>query len=271
MNLFTLSPVSGSKARLTGYLHDPDSEMSQHRGARPAVLVCPGGGYEFCSDREAEPIALSFYEKGYQAFVLDYSIREEAGEMRPLIEASSSMMLIRDHAVSWQIDPHKIAVAGFSAGGHLAASLGILWDHPALREKLDTCGGKNRPDAMILGYPVITAGPLTHQGSLYWVSGQHAMGTPENEFWALDRHVDEKTPPAFVWHTVEDDCVPVENTLLLVNALQAHHVPFACHIFPNGGHGMSLCNQEVFTPNAAAASWVPLCHTWLSELFDFVL
>lgn len=270
MKLIHCHPNPHTKALLTGYLHDEDSVMSQSRGPRPAVLVCPGGGYEYCSDREAEPIALSFYEKGYQAFVLYYSLKEEAGAMRPLMDASLSMILLRDNAKDWQIDPDHIAVAGFSAGGHVAASLGILWDHEELKAKMDTQKGRNRPNAMILGYPVITAGPLTHAESIYWVSGQHDMGTPENEFWALDRHVDEKTVPTFVWHTVEDDCVPVENTLRLVTALQAHHVPFACHIFPRGGHGMSLCNQEVCTPNAAAAAWVPLCHQWLAGEFSFV-
>ena len=152
--------------------------MSQNRGPRPTVLVCPGGGYAYCSDREAEPIALSFYEKGYQAFVLYYSVKEEAGDMRPLMDVSYSMILLRDKAEEWQIDPDHIAVAGFSAGGHLAASLGILWDHEALKAKMDTKNGKNRPNAMILGYPVITAGPLADQESLYWVSGQHDMGTP---------------------------------------------------------------------------------------------
>lgn len=166
MKLIRCHPNPHTKALLTGYLHDEDSVMSQSRGPRPAVLVCPGGGYEYCSDREAEPIALSFYEKGYQAFVLYYSLKEEAGAMRPLMDASFSMILLRDNAKDWQIDPDHIAVAGFSAGGHVAASLGILWDHEELKAKMDTQKGKNRPNAMILGYPVITAGPLTHAESI---------------------------------------------------------------------------------------------------------
>ena len=261
-------PCPGSSARMVGYLHDPLTQMETYRTKRPCVLIFPGGGYEMLSQREADPVAFSFFKKGYQVFILYYSLKENAKNMQVLLEASCAVMELRRRSEEWNILPEQIAVCGFSAGGHAAASVGILWNHPRLLEKLDTQQGLNRPNAMILCYPVITAGEFAHQGSLEWISGS-PKGTEENEFWALDRHVDGTTPPAFLWHTVEDDCVPVENTLLLVNALQRNHISYECHLYPHGGHGMSVCTVEVGTPNKRASTWVPLCCDWLEDLFQF--
>lgn len=268
MQKIELFPNPGSKARMVGYLHQTLTEMEEHRTKRPCVLIFPGGGYEFLSEREADPVAFSFFQKGYQVFILYYSLCEDARDMQVLVDASNAIMTIRNHSDEWNVREDQIAVCGFSAGGHAAASLGILWNHPRLLEKINTHGGKNRPDAMILCYPVITAGEFAHQGSLKWISGSE-QGTEENEFWALDRHVDSTTPPAFVWHTVEDDCVPVENTLFLLNALRKNGISFECHLYPHGGHGMSICTQEVGSPNPHAGTWLPLCLQWLEELFQF--
>lgn len=260
--------LTGSDARLVGYLHQTLDEMEKYRTKRPCVVVFPGGGYEFLSEREADPVAMSFFERGYQTFILYYSLGEKAKDMHVLMEASAAIMTIRDHSEEWNIQENQIAVCGFSAGGHAAGSLGVLWNHPRLLEKMDTCGGKNRPNAMILCYSVITAGEFAHQGSLHWISGC-PQGTNENEFWALERHVSAETPPAFLWHVVEDDCVPVENTLLMINALRQNQVPFECHLYPYGSHGMSVCSQEVNSADSHVGTWVPLCHQWLERLFGF--
>lgn len=268
MQQIEIFPLPGSDARMVGYLHRTLVEMEDHRTKRPCVLIFPGGGYEMLSQREADPVAFHFFEKGYQVFILFYSLKEKSKDMQVLMEGSAAIMALRDHSEEWNIMEDQIAVCGFSAGGHAAASVGILWNHPSLLEKMDTHNGKNRPNAMILSYPVITAGKFAHQGSLQWISGA-PEGTEQNEFWALDRHVDSTTPPTFVWHTVEDDCVPIENTLLLINALQKNHISYECHLYPHGGHGMSVCTVEVGTPNARARSWVNLCDDWLEELFSF--
>lgn len=253
---------------VVGYLHDPLISQSPHRIVRPAVVVFPGGAYAFCSDREADPVAFSFFEKGYQVFTVFYPVLEAAADMQPLIAASLSVMEIRAHAEEWMVDPERIAVCGFSAGGHLAASISTLWNHPVLKEKMDTQEGKNRPNAAILCYPVITAGPDAHRESIRNVSGAE-QGDPRQAFWSLENQVTPETPPTFLWHTFDDESVPVENTLLFAAALRRSRVPFECHIYPHGPHGMSVCTKEVNAEDPHVHSWVSLCIEWLGTLFDF--
>ena len=191
-------------ATLTAILHGPSEEMQSDSALRrPAVVICPGGAYEFCSVREADAPASAFLNMGLQVFILLYSCGEDAGGKQPLTEAAQSVRLVRERADEWWIDPQKILICGFSAGGHLAASLGVHWDDPALAER---CGVQDasvlRPDAMVLGYPVITAGQYAHRRSIAHVS--RASGEPE-QYWSLEENVSEKTPPTFLWHTMTDD------------------------------------------------------------------
>lgn len=268
MKTVNLTPDEGSGARLVGYLHDLDDREMPNRLQRPCVLICPGGGYTFLSAREADPPAFAFFSRGYNVFILYYSVQEGASNMRPLIEISESVMAIRKNSAEWGILPDRIAVCGFSAGAHVAASLGTLWDSERLRERLDTQDGQNRPDAMILCYPVITGGDFAHRGSFDQLTG--GKNDPEElDFYSLEKHVSSLTPPAFLWHTVSDETVPVENTLLFATALQKNGVPFECHIYPNGAHGLSMCNNEVNSENPHCATWFPLCAEWLDELFRF--
>lgn len=265
METVSFEPDPASEAKVVGYLHDYSEEIP-NRKLRPCVVICPGGGYAMLSERETDPPAMAFFSKGYQVFILYYTIREAAKDLRPLMDAAKTLIEIRGRSTQWNIDPEKIAVCGFSAGGHVAASLGTLWDSPALKEKMDPAG--SRPDALILCYPVITTGEYAHRESAEYVCG----GVPEGEralLFSLEKQVSEKTPPSFLWHTYEDDCVPVENTLLFVSALRRSRVPCECHIFQKGCHGLSMCNEEVNTPNPRCADWFPLCLKWLGDLFEF--
>ena len=267
MKIVKFQPNPNSKAHVIGYLHDVSVEMPK-RTERPCVVIYPGGGYVFLSDREADPPAMAFFARGYQVFILDYSIKEDATQLRPLIDGSLTLMKIRENSKEWHVVPNQIAVLGFSAGGHAAASLGTLWDSPELKAKIDTKGGGNRPDAMILCYAVITAGLKSHRDSIEALCG--GKPTPEQvRFYSLEKHVGADTPPTFLWHTDEDDCVPVENAMMFAAALREHGVPFECHIFQKGGHGMSVCNVEVGCPLAHNAIWVRLAMEWLSDLFQF--
>ena len=139
------------------------------------------------------------------------------------------------------------------------------WDDPALAER---CGVQDasvlRPDAMVLGYPVITAGQYAHRNSIVNVS--RASGEPE-QYWSLEENVSEKTPPTFLWHTMTDDVVPVENSLLFVQQLHRYGVACECHLFESGRHGMSVATREVDTASRAVHAWVGLCQTWLSARF----
>ncbi|MBM7570066.1 prolyl oligopeptidase family serine peptidase [Aquibacillus albus] len=236
---------------------------------RPAVLICPGGGYGFLSEREAEPIAIAWNEAGYHAFILYYTIKPEM-HLQPLLDASQAMCIIRENAESWHVHSDQIAVCGFSAGGHLAASLGVHWDKTYLqKEGIEI--GKNKPNALILSYPVISSGDYLHQGSYTNLLGEHAKTELLHDM-SLEHHVSSNTPPTFLWHTVEDESVPVENSLLFAQGLRKENVPFELHIYPKGVHGLSLATAETATDerlaDAHVATWLDLCKQWLAEVFQ---
>ncbi|MFC5528213.1 alpha/beta hydrolase [Cohnella yongneupensis] len=263
MKLETIKLENSNSATLTLYLHNITKELGDQ--ARPAILVIPGGGYEFVSEREAEPVAIAFYNAGYQVGILRYSIKEEARNMQPMAEALTAIKLLRENAEEWLIAPDKIVTCGFSAGGHLAASCGTMWNEPALMEKLGYTDDRYKPNAMILCYPVISSGEFAHRGSFTAISGSHENDAVA-EFFSLDKRVNGETPPTFLWHTEDDSVVPIENALLLIGALRKHKVSFECHIFNKGHHGLSMCNEEVNSPHPHAAHWFPLCVEWLGSI-----
>lgn len=265
-----------SKGTVRAYLHEPLIEMKEfvnnfpngYREKYPSVIVCPGGAYFFTSQREADPVAFEYLAEGYNVFILDYSVGELAKDFLPLKELSNLIMTIRDNSDEWCCDPDKIAVCGFSAGGHLAASAAILWNNDKFKAVFDTQNGKNKPNAAILGYPVITADEFAHEDSIKNVSGAE-RGTNKYNFFSLDKRVDKDCAPIFVWHTVSDGLVPVENTIKLISALQKNKISFECHIFPTGDHGMSVCTTEVSSPNEHNNQWVKLSKNWLNKTFDY--
>lgn len=237
----------------------------------PAVVVCPGGGYEQVVPWEAEPVAKPYFAAGYHVFVISYPVEEGAKGFGPLMQLAAVMAHIRRNAGKWMVDAGRIAVCGFSAGGHLAASMGTLYREKkfleAVRLKGHGWGTENiRPDAMILSYPVILANEYAHKGSLLWVSGAEE-GSEEYRYFSLDQHVDGDTPPTFLWHTAEDTCVPVENSLYFAAALSAAKVPFELHILPEGEHGMSVCTKEVGNEDAYNGRWVEWSIRWLERVF----
>lgn len=242
MKAFTESLSADGKVTLSAYLHEPSTELI-NGNHRPAVLIFPGGAYQFLSEREGEPIAAHFYAQGYQAFVLRYSIGEGKSFDEALRDAENALRRIRSMAGQWNIHPQQVAVCGFSAGGHLAAAVGIM--------------GNERPNAMVLGYPCI----LENMSALF------PFPVP-----SLDDKVTADTPPAFIFHTADDDTVPLENPLRFAEALDKAKVSFEMHIFPHGYHGLALADETTSNGyaglvNPSAAQWLPLCIRWLKTLF----
>lgn len=257
-------------AKLTGYLREPAEQMPDY-AVRPGVLIMPGGGYARCSPREGDPIAMNFLNAGYQVFILWYTTTETAPaplRYTPMLDAAEAMRYLRQNSESLHLDPHRIAMCGFSAGGHLAAAMALLADRPEICGHSENTGAQLKPDAVILGYPVITSGEYAHKGSIENLAGD------DQELWklfSLENQVRPGLPPFFLWHTVADAAVPVQNSLLLAEALEKCDVPYEMHLFAQGAHGGSTCNREVNQPNPHNASWLPLCIDWLADVFDFHL
>ncbi len=225
---------------LTAYIQDLSPEMKT-LDTRPAVLVFPGGGYYMCSDREAEPIALAYLAEGYNAFVLRYSIKEDSAFPNPLDDACAAMKHIRDNADKYHIFPEKIAVIGFSAGGHLAAYIANTEGY--------------RPNASILCYPSIL-------DSMADVLYNHDKTN-------LNELVTKDTPPTFLFSTSDDSVVPIMNTVKYTEALTENGVPFELHIFRTGQHGLALSKKATGVVNDDVAQWLKLSVNWLNAIFEF--
>lgn len=245
-------------AKLTAYI--PDNSFVQGASKiRPAVLIIPGGGYEHTSQRESEPVAMKFTSEGLCAFVLHYSVAP-AHFPQALCEALTAIGYIRENAEEWNIDPNKIAVCGFSAGGHLTASVGAFWNAPWIEEHMTVEHDKVKPNLLVLSYPVITSGEFAHQGSVRNLLGNN-KSEEKLELISLEKQVNQDIPPTFIWHTYEDQSVPVQNTMLFASALLAQGIPLEMHIYRRGGHGLSIGNFMVnenmtFSERHMSSDWI---------------
>lgn len=252
------------RATLRTYVSDDVPELKMP--PRHAVMVIPGGGYRMVSDREAEPIVKMFFAAGFNVFLLKYTVGEGAANYAPLIEASLAIKHIRENAQAYNIDPAYVFVCGFSAGGHLAASTGTLWNIPEVKAAIgDAPEGINKPTGMILSYPVIL---YSHKGSFHNLCGTTEPTEDQISKFSLERFVTPETPPAFLWHTFNDKTVPVQNSLTFAQRLHDCGVPFEMHIFPKGDHGLSLANGETWSQkpgmiNPHVACWIELAIKWL--------
>lgn len=271
----TVEAASGEKAELSGYVIENSEEMHPNR-VRPTVVICPGGGYSMVSAREAEPVAERFVGMGYNAFVLRYTCAPARFPVA-LEQTAASVALLRSKACEWNIDSGAIVIAGFSAGGHVAASLATLWNKTELWNKpVSGAAGFDpeaiRPNGLMLGYSVITSGEFAHRDSFVKLLGEKADDAEALRQVSLELQVDEDTPKTFLWHTMTDDVVPVENSTMFALACKNHNVSVEAHLYPHGGHGLSLGTQETSIPNGYGVekgiqSWVQLFGLWMQRNF----
>jgi len=248
------------KATITTYILDSFLEIQGER-KRPLVIICPGGGYEYHSPREGEAIAIKMNSFGFNACILKYSLFPNEFPCA-LFEAAYTIAYARAHAKEWCIDPNKIIIAGFSSGGHVAASIGTMWNNEILKDFVNNILKLTpkdiRPEGILLGYPVITSGEYAHKPSFIRILGKNY---DENlELVSLENRVDKDTPITFLWHTVEDATVLIENSFLFATALRKSNVPFELHVFPNGNHGLSLATKE--TDMRDGNKYQPECACW---------
>ncbi len=224
--------------------------------ARPAMVICPGGGYAGKADYEAWPVAEWLNRLGIAAFVLDYRVAPYRHPY-PLLDARRAIQFVRFKAVEWNIDPQRVGILGFSAGGHLASSVGTHFA-PYPQSNADEIDLQPfRPDLMVLCYPVISFGPYRHDGSMQNLLGPDSSQELRDSL-SSEKQVNAQASPAFLWHTADDEIVPVENSLLLASALHENQVPFELHVFPHGPHGLAMADNDI-----QAGQWTMLCERWL--------
>lgn len=224
---------------LTGYIQKTGGEFTNIT-QRPAILILPGGGYELCSDLESDPVAMPYLKIGYHVFILRYSIKQDKTWPNPLVDYENAMSLIRKNKDEWHLDPNKVCVIGFSAGGHLAGCAATM--------------SVNRPNAAILGYALLNDDVKKYNPKAPNVT----------------HFVDKNTCPCFVFAARDDNVVSADNSLDFTRALFSANVPFESHIYSFGPHGFSTADASVQPQdslNSRTADWVPNSIEWLKEQF----
>lgn len=251
--------------KLQIYVPNTADELDKYMPKRPSILMCPGGSYVRTSEREVEPLALYFLAKGYNCFVLRYSC-DPARFPVQLAEAGKALLTIKENAEKWKVDLDRIYVLGCSAGGHLAASLGVFWNKPFLAEILNTESEKLRFNSLILSYPVISCiVEQTHLSSFRHLLGKGFNDKELVKYVSLETEVSPDTPRTFIWHTYEDTVVPIENSLAFAYALFKNKVPLELHIYEHGAHGQSTGTKTCCTKEQRLKEWLDTCYGWLEE------
>lgn len=233
--------------------------------ARPAILILPGGGYHFHAWYEGEPVALEYVSRGYNCFVLTYTLSGDGHFPKPLQDTSAAIVRIREKAKEYNVDPERVFVLGFSAGGHVTAGIAASWHRDYAKASPDMPYGANRPTGAVMCYAAITTEPeWTHECI---VNNAGELSVDEISF---EKQVDERTAPAFIWANTPDTVVPPMNALLMAEQYAKNHVPFELHIYDEGWHGMSLASPVVDKSYAAhpmrSAAWVDAADKWMKAL-----
>ena len=257
MKMIKISLPGHEDASLEGYILDCELTLGQQTD-RPAVVICPGGGYLYCSPREAEPVALAYAARGIHAFILRYSTGRAAAGFAPLAEVDWTVGYIRENAREWHIDPDKILTCGFSAGGHLALAAGTL--------------AENKPNAMILCYPATSMPNVPGADMmLKLIVGRNEVTDEDADGLELISKLDKSSPPAFIVSTAEDMLTSF-GALPLARRYSELGLGYELHIFQHGPHGYSLANEvsadgssQVINPSYA--KWLDMSVAWMHKIF----
>lgn len=284
-----------NQAGYVKYLLSNSQEIEVDR-KHPAMVVCGGGGFLKISDREREPVAMHFLNLGYQVFVLDYNTKSvgNGSYPKPVFDLAKMILTIRQNADQWNVDPNKIAIIGFSTGGHLCASLATQWQEDYIKEKLGVCSELIKPNAVILCYPLLDYLYQLEKADRdkQFNEFSPSIGMKKNDFMqvaieagvgvnaTLEQYrkaspyyyITENTPPTFIWHTAKDELIYVGQSLRFAEKLGDNHVPYELHIFESGAHGLSLANSKsTGNPeliNEDVAVWADLAVRFLNRHFD---
>ena len=223
-------------------------------GARSAMVICPGGGYHVKVNHEKDNIAAIFEAAGIAAYILDYRVKPCHPET-PLCDALRAIRVARS------LGYEKVGIIGFSAGGHVCCSAATLYDmgDPEAADPIERLSA--RPDAFVSAYSVVSFTAFRHQGSLENLLGERKTDAALLNRFSAELNVTRDTPPGFIWHSRDDETVPVENSLLLAMALSVKGVPYELHVFPGGCHGAGVAS-----PDPRAEAWSGMCVTWLKSL-----
>lgn len=284
----TIRLFEHSSATLTTYVLD-DGEFDRKNLIRPAVLVCPGGGYAMISQNEGEPVALAYARLGYHAFVLNYSVKIDNPFPTALRELAKAVAILRERAGEWRLDSDDITVAGFSAGGNLAMSLGVYFKDPRITSEIGLDADQIKPNQLVLGYPAITLEPRSTETPPFLIElmekglmpdfrgpnireilmGKENLTEEEEQSLNLLQYVNEDTPRTFIWGTYEDSVIFPTDLLGLATKLFEHQVPCELHLFEKGPHGMSLGDASVKSAEQvnglSLGAWVDLSAKWLDQ------
>ena len=257
MQMIHMNVPGFDDATLEGYILDCELKLGQDT-ARPAILICPGGGYVYCSPREAEPVALRYAAQGFHAFILRYSTGRNCAGMAPMRQVDWAIGYLREQAEAWHIDPNKILTCGFSAGGHLAFWAGVQ--------------AQNRPNGMILSYPAVSTPNIPGADfMLKLLMGREQVTDEDAQKLDLLRFVDKNTPPVFLVATAEDVLTNF-GTLQVANAYARLGLGYELHIFQHGPHGYALAdatsaNGSSQVLNEAYAVWPELSVAWMNKVY----
>ncbi|MBR4761919.1 MAG: alpha/beta hydrolase [Clostridia bacterium] len=260
----------GREPYVQAYLPYNMAEMHRENDRRPAMVICPGGAYWMVSERESEPIALKFLDMGLNVFIVNYSTAPHRYPAQ-LLEVAATFDYINKNAEALHTIAEKVGIIGFSAGGHLAAHYSNLWDDELIKNRF---GATYKPAASALCYPVIsTVNP--HRGSFENLLGHFPETEEEINRFSCEKLVGKQTPPTFLFHTAEDNTVPVQNSIYYANALADNGIPFEMHIYPYGWHGISTSDSLTLDSNndklPYISDWVIKVKRWINVLFDLKL